>query len=379
MQRTDTLNNLFNRTAHNPSFEQVRSTSMYEGEIHDFCVPVNTYFPPPQMIEAIKEKLPDLLKYYPDYSDVHQDNIAAFIGIPAQNIVVSNGSTEIITSLCRDLAGAFVTDAPTFGRWTDLPMEFGVPVNLIQRRKEANFKLDAYEIIYNVRRCNARSLVISNPSNPTGAWLTIEDVRQILTELRDLDLIAIDESFIDFSGIESASNLVINSENAIVVKSMGKSIGWHGVRLGYAVAGRRWADELRLKSPYWNINGLAAFVLKNLAGYRQQYLESFHYMRRDRDYMMQRLATVPYIKVYPSRANFVYCELLHGVSGKAVQRTLLSKYGMFVRECSNKIGASEAYLRLAVHSQEVSDQLAQALAETLTEIHEGVAVVNLSV
>ena len=80
--------------------------------------------------------------------------------------------------------------------------------------------------------------------------------------LRHLALIVIDKSFIDFSDLESSGRSAVNAKNVIVVKSMGKALGWHGIRLGYAVANERMAQKLRMKFPYWNINGLASFVLK---------------------------------------------------------------------------------------------------------------------
>ncbi|UUZ50405.1 aminotransferase class I/II-fold pyridoxal phosphate-dependent enzyme [Massilia sp. B-10] len=99
--------------------------------------------------------------------------------------------------------------------------------------------------------------MICNPNNPTGAWFTGEDIAKLIRELAHIERIIIDESFIEFSDLTSAEALAVGSHNTIVVKSMGKSLGWHGIRLGYAVANTKMAQELRAKVPYWNINGLA--------------------------------------------------------------------------------------------------------------------------
>src|SRR4051794_24970437 len=134
MSTTQSLD-FFRTSRHNPSFYEIRSKTSYKGELQDFCIPVNSYFPPQRMTEMIRENLETILKYYPEYADTHQHHISLLTGIAPENIVVSNGSTEIITMLCRDIDGPMVTSIPTFGRWTDLPFALGVSTSFIQRDK----------------------------------------------------------------------------------------------------------------------------------------------------------------------------------------------------------------------------------------------------
>jgi threonine-phosphate decarboxylase len=221
------------------------------------------------------------------------------------------------------------------------------------------------EIVNRVRETGARTLVISNPNNPTGAWLTLDEVETLARALADLDAVIIDESFIDFSDLESAAMLTTRMENLVVVKSMGKSLGWHGVRLGYAVAEPARARQMRGWLPFWNINGLAAFVLKAATNFKVEYRESFAKVAAERMYMMKQISTVPGLQVYPSKANFLFVELPGGISGRALRDSLLKNYGLIVRECSNKIGSSEQYLRLAVLGKAAVDSLVRALQSEL--------------
>ena len=151
----------------------------------------------------------------------------------------------------------------------------------------------------------------------------------------------------------------------IVVKSMGKSLGWHGIRLGYAVANTQLAQELRNKLPYWNINGLAGFVLKNMSRFRDEYKESFVKIAADRDYMYQQLQKVQGLQTYPSQCNFLFSELPSGVSGIEVRDLLLEKYGLVVRECSNKEGSTDSFLRNVVRRPVDTDKLVHALKAVL--------------
>ncbi len=100
--------------------------------------------------------------------------------------------------LCMEARGPIVTSVPTFSRWTDLPEELRLPLYAIFRRRENEFRLEVDEIVSRVRAVGARTLVISNPNNPTGAWLTLAEIKTLAGALEDLD--AFDESFIDRSG-----------------------------------------------------------------------------------------------------------------------------------------------------------------------------------
>lgn len=355
------IGKLFNVRSHNPSFFSVRDNSVFRGELLDFCIPVNLHFPPAALVRMVHEHLPEILRYYPDYAEIHQQHISDVTGLAPDTIVPCNGSTEIITHLCHRAHGPIVTSVPTFSRWTDLPEELHIPIHPIVRTRENNFRLTVDQIVSRVRDVNAQTLVISNPNNPTGAWFALDEIKELARSLGDLDAVIVDESFIDFSDLQSAASYVYDASNLIVVKSMGKSLGWHGVRLGYAVAAGETARRLRDQLPFWNINGLAAYVLKCLTNFKLEFSASFARVAEDRCYMETRLADFPELIVYPSQANFLFVELPARVSGRKLRDRLLANHGVMVRECSNKIGSSEQYLRLAVQTRFATDALITAL------------------
>lgn len=357
--------NLFNVRSHNPSFFSVREGAVYNGPLLDFCIPVNLHFPPPQMVQLISERLPEILRYYPDYADVHAKHIGEISGVCPEYIVPANGSTEVITRLCHLTRGPILTPIPTFSRWTDLPEELGVPLHTIEPDIRKNFRLDVEEVVSRVAELDVKMLVISNPNNPTGAWFEAEEIEELVLRLPELDLIVIDESFLDFAGIESAVALIPNAQNLIVVKSLGKSLGWHGVRLGYAATNPRAAKLLRSELPFWNINGLAAYILKSVTEFKDEFRQSLALVEDDRMYMLRQLEKIHGLRVFPSRANFLYVELPANLPGRQLRDRLLKEYGLMVRECSNKIGSSERYLRLAVQTKEAVDRLIPALAAEL--------------
>jgi histidinol-phosphate/aromatic aminotransferase/cobyric acid decarboxylase-like protein len=225
--------------------------------------------------------------------------------------------------------------------------------------------LDVAEIVSRVNELAVKMLVISNPNNPTGAWFEAEEIEELVLRLPQVERIVIDESFLDFSDLESAVSLIPRAQNLVVVKSLGKSLGWHGVRLGYAATNSQAAGLLRSQLPIWNVNGLAAYILKSVSEFKDEFLQSLALVKQDRMYMLAQLERTPGLRVFPSQANFLYVELPANVSGRRLRDQLLKQYGLMVRECSNKIGSSERYLRLAVQTREAVDLLVQALTREL--------------
>jgi len=318
------------------------------------------------MVQCITERLPEILRYYPDYAEVHAKYIGEIAGVPPECIVPANGSTEIITRLCHLTRGPILTPVPTFSRWTDLPNELGIPLHTIKHDVQKNFRLEVAELISRAKEQEVRMVVISNPNNPTGAWFEAEEIEELVLSLPDVESIVIDESFLDFSDIESAVNLIPRARNLVVVKSLGKSLGWHGVRLGYAAMKCEGADLLRSQLPFWNVNGLAAYILKSVSEFKDEFQQSLALVAQDRTYMLNQLSRIPALRVFPSKANFLYVELPSNVPGRKLRDRLLEQYGLMVRECSNKIGSSERYLRLAVQTKEAVDLLVQALSRELS-------------
>lgn len=356
---------LFNVRSHNPSFFSIKASAVYNGPITDFCIPVNLHFPPPQLVQRISERLPEILRYYPDYAEVHAKHIGEIAGVCPEYIVPANGSTEIITRLCHQTRGPILTPIPTFSRWTDLPEELGIPLHTTTAHSDTDFRLDVGEIVSRAVELDVRMLVISNPNNPTGAWFEAAEIEELVLRLPHVELIVIDESFLDFSGIESAATLIPKAPNLVVVKSLGKSLGWHGVRLGYAATNPQTAELLKSQLPFWNVNGLAAYILKSVTEFKDEFRQSLALVEADRTYMLQQLEEIDGLRVFPSRANFLYVELPANVPGRKLRDLLLKEYGLMVRECSNKIGSSAQYLRLAVQTKEAVDLLTTALVREL--------------
>jgi histidinol-phosphate/aromatic aminotransferase/cobyric acid decarboxylase-like protein len=184
-------------------------------------------------------------------------------------------------------------------------------------------------------------------------------------------VVVIDESFMDFADENESQSILGEAgewENLIVLKSLGKNFGLHGVRMGYAVASIENAERLRRALPPWNVNGLAEALISTMPAHLADYELSRKRVVRDRIALESALRAIPGLRVYPSRANFVYFRIPAPLDGIAVRNRLLCEHGCFVRECGNKQGSDSSHFRVATRRSEETAVLLSALTETLSSL-----------
>jgi histidinol-phosphate/aromatic aminotransferase/cobyric acid decarboxylase-like protein len=359
---------VFGGTAHSPSFfELTRKLGDGARELVDFCIPCNPYFPTSEMFAELAENLESVLKYYPSDNATIAGRLAKVLQLNPATIAMSNGSTELITWMDHLWINSSVAiPIPTFGRWTDQPMETGKRVDMFLLQESEGFALDVDEYIRFIRARGSRVAVICNPNNPDGGYLPRREVLRFMDELSDLDLVVVDESFIDFVDAEhnpSVAKDAMLRSNVIVLKSLGKNFGLHGIRFGYAVGNPALIKRLAAVMPKWNINSLAEAVVFMLKDHLPAYRESLRLLARDRYEMTAELQRIPGLTVYPSQANFVLVKLPDHVEGPRLRDFLLSRHGVLIRECGNKLGITSKFVRLVVRPQEDLDRLLAGLRD----------------
>ena len=363
---------LFEETAHTPSlFTLERSMESSRREIRDYCIPANPYFPCRPLMNQLSQHFARAIRYYPAANEQIAQSVARCFGLPADSLVMFNGATELLSWLERLLLPEpILIPVPTFGRWTDVPLGNRRACVLHHRQASNQFQVGVDELVLAVREAGAQSLVLCNPNNPTGACLSRSEVVHLLDELEDLPLVVIDESFLDFSDLSphpSVADLASERRNLVVMKSLGKNLGLHGVRLGYSVSHPETARVLRSGVPHWNINAIAELLLQLLPGYVTEYEASRTHVISDREYLRQRLSEFESLTVFNSQANFVFCRLSDATDGDHFRNRLLTDYGCLVRHCGNKLGSSSRYLRIAARPKDDVDYLIRSMSAVLAE------------
>ncbi|WP_055587566.1 pyridoxal phosphate-dependent aminotransferase [Streptacidiphilus griseoplanus] len=350
---------LLHQAAHSPSwFALQRALRGRRTDLVDFCVPCNPYFPTAPMLEQLRQGMVDILTYHPSDSAAITAEACAALGLNPRTVAMGNGSTELTTWIDRLLLGESVAvPVPTFGRWTDRPMKTGRRVDMFPLREEDGFRLDVDAFVGFVRQRGSRAAVVCNPNTPDGNHLPRSEVLRLLDALGGLDLVVVDESFVDFTDAEPAPSVAdqaVLRPNAVVLRSLDENFGLHGVRLGCLVANPALAGTVRGALPRGNLNSFAQALVFLLRDHLAEYRESLRLVARDRRAMFQNLQAVPGLGVLPSQANFLLTRLPEGVDGGRLRDALLAEHGVLIRECGDRLGMSSRFLQLVVRP--VDDQ-----------------------
>ncbi|MFF7734774.1 aminotransferase class I/II-fold pyridoxal phosphate-dependent enzyme [Streptomyces sp. NPDC007984] len=366
----DNVTSLFRSTAaHSPSMAALTREGGEGAGPVDFCIPCNPYFPTPAMFEDMASRLRDIITYYPSSADTITAELCSLLQLPPQCVAMGNGSTELITWIDHLLVReSLAVPVPTFGRWTDQPMETGKRVDMFPLQESSGFALDLAQYAEFIRARGTRVAVICNPNNPDGGFLHKHAIVQFMDAMADLDLIVVDESFLEFADAEAEPSVVQEAmlrPNVVVLRSLGKNFGLHGIRFGYLVANPALAGRVRSMLPKWNLNSFAEHVVFMLKEHGAEYAQSLTQVRRDRLDMAGQLSALPGLTVYPSQGNFLFVRLPVGAEGTVVRDRMLTEHRILVRECGNKIGSSSRFLRLVVRPQVDVRRLVSGLEQVL--------------
>jgi histidinol-phosphate/aromatic aminotransferase/cobyric acid decarboxylase-like protein len=310
-------------------------------------------------------KIRDLLEFYPSQNGVIAELLANFLNIAPENVFIGNGAIEIIQAVIHNFTTQkILINIPTFSSYYEFAKD-GVEVVYNHLIKENNYNLDTKSYIDLVKREKPDTIVLINPNNPNGAYLSISETEELLNELSFVNTIILDESFIHFAyennkfEMVSMAKLIDKFPNLVVLKSMSKDFGIAGVRAGYGIMSTERVRKLLNNGYLWNSNGLAEyfFRLYTRTDFAYNYNEvRVKYIIETLDFIKE-LGTIPNIKIYPSKANFVLVELPDGINSNDFVALMLIRYGIYVRTCEDKIGLEGQYIRLASRSKTENDYI----------------------
>ena len=334
----------------------------------DFCYLVNPFFPSTKLMDEIKANFERLMTEYPSGIEVNSLLAAKYYGLKREHVVVGNGAAELIKSLMEKLTGKIGIVRPTFEEYPNRKKSEDV-ITFYPDNQDFTYTAEDLMTFYADKDISA--LLLINPDNPSGNYIKKEDVLKIASwaENRSITFI-VDESFVDFADEENASLLdeevLKNYPNLIVVKSISKSFGVPGLRLGVLASfNKELIDFIKKDIAIWNINSFGEFYLQIFEKYKNDYKEAmkkFKYIRRD---YIEKLASIKNLRVIPSQANFVMCEVLGGITAKELTERLLDEFDLLIKDLSSKNGFNGEYIRLAVKRPEENDKLINALQEIL--------------
>jgi len=247
------------------------------------------------------------------YPDPQQRTLKSLLskikGVPQQNILLGNGSDEVLDliyrTFCEPNQDNIITLPPTYGMYSVLANINAIEIKSVQL--DADFQPKVEDIL-NVANSNSKLLFLCSPNNPTGNSFEVKSIERLIDEFKGI--VVIDEAYIDFSNKESWTSRLNEFSNLIITQTLSKAYGMAGIRLGICYASEEIISVLnRIKPPY-NVNILTQ--QKAISQLEQQGLTQNQVTNilKERDLLITKLESIDYIsKIYPSDANFVLVEV----------------------------------------------------------------------
>lgn len=336
----------------------------------DFCYLVNPYFPPKALVNEMKQMSDILLESYPS-GDKQQSLLAGKIfGVLPEHIAVGNGAAELIASISELSSGKVVVPFPTFNEY---PNRFGNE-NTVWLPANEDFSYSVEDIVRSAEENSASYVLLINPDNPSGHFFTKQEVIILAEQLSSKNVkLILDESFVDFAEPEIRftfidEELISKHKNVIVIKSISKSYGVPGIRLGVLVSGdESLIEKIQKNTSIWNINSFAEFFLQIFDKYKKFYGSACDKIAEERGRFSSELSKIPGVKVYESQANYLLCKLsgeAEKIGSLGLAEKLLDGYNILIKDLSSKKGFEKGqFIRLAVRNCQDNDRLIFALKE----------------
>lgn len=339
-------------------------------QLIDFCYLVNPYYPPQKLMDEIKASFEKLITQYPSGMRVNSLLAAKNFGVHQENILVGNGAAELIKSLMSDFTGKLGIIRPTFEEYGHRYKEEDI---IAYWPNNDEFKYSAQDIMDFFGDKDIRNLVLINPDNPSGNYIEKKDVLKLVewTEQKGIKFL-VDESFVDFAD-ELDSSIIVQDilnghKNLYVMKSISKSYGVPGLRLGVLASGdTETIARLKKDVAIWNINSFAEFYMQIEEKYKKDYVAALEKFRKERARYVEELSNIPGMRVIPSQANYVMAEVTTGMTAKELNRRLIVKHNLLIKNLVAKIQQDgRQYIRLAVKTTKEDNKLIAAIKEELS-------------
>lgn len=332
----------------------------------DFCYLVNPYFPTQRMENEMAANFGTLLREYPSGMKVNSMLAERFFGLDSGYVCVGNGAAELIKAVMECSDCRIGVSLPTFEEYPN--RTHSDPVLFHPGNRDFSYSADDLMDYFEDKGIGC--LLVINPDNPSGNFIPVKDILRLCKWAEDKAIrLIVDESFVDFSE-GGRSNSLLNDEtlsaypSLMVVKSISKSYGVPGLRLGVLASGdREFVATLKKAVPIWNINSFAEFFMQIFSKYENDYDRACGQFVSERKRFAECLEKIPFLRVVPSQANYFLCEVLD-MGARELTERLLNSYDILIKDCSTKKGVEgKNYVRIAIRNSADNDRLVKALED----------------
>lgn len=327
-------------------------------QILDFSSNVSPVGPPPSVKRHLRQNLDSLASYPDPDSKNMRKNLQRYTKIPSSHILAGNGAIEIIYNFCHVFLSRKKTliPIPTFGEYEAAAKLNGGKIFFF---KTMNLNDDINDFVKIIPKDGC--VFLCNPNNPTGVLILKKNIKKILdTAEKRSSLVFVDECFIELvpDSDESVSGLVKKYDNLLVLRSLTKSFGLAGIRVGYALGSKDIIKTLdKIKIP-WNVSGLGQRAADAALHDLSHIEKAKKTIRRESKFLRKEISKIDGFECHDAAANFILIKTKS--KSKLIQKMLLKK-NILVRDCSSFRGLDNNYIRIAVRTRDQNKRLIHAM------------------
>lgn len=346
-----------------------------ESKLLDFVYLTNPYYPTERIKKELNAHLDLLLKEYPSGFKMQSILAGKHFIVPAENILLGNGAAEIIHALSIYLKNKKIAlILPSFEEYAN---RFEKENLIIFNPKNKDFSYQAEDLILflknNIQKNNKPdAFILVNPDNPTGNFIEKNKLILLADFCKENHiLLIIDESFVDFADIKQSLmeiDFLKQYPNVLIIKSISKTYGVAGLRLGVVASGdENKIDALKKELSIWNINSFAEFFMQIASHFESDYILSLNYFKKERERFFNDLKSLKHLHVIPSFANYFLCEIKKPFLVENLMHDLFQK-NILIKNCSSKKAfENKPYVRIAIKDKESNLKLFFCLKEFFNE------------
>ena len=338
----------------------------------DFSASINPLGPSQNIEQVFEDSLATISRYPDPQSSELKQALSKYLGTEESRIVITNGATELIYLLPHLMKSGqeVLAMVPVFSEYLRAFKLSKVPVRTLAYDIGRGFEPPIEKLIDSLKE-NPRigAVVIGHPNSPTGRIWEERELSVLAEHCEDKGkLLIVDETFIDFCpGGTSVLDQFKNFRNLISIRSMTKFFALPGLRLGYGVMDSKWIQKIKKFQSPWSVNGLAqSFGLASLKD-KAFIKHSRFFAREQREFLLKHLLVMPWLKTYPSDANFILFRLTgrQETFPKRFYYQLLQE-GILLRNCGNFEGLDETYFRIGVRNNDENKLLLSKMKDYLS-------------
>ncbi len=332
-------------------------------DLLDYSSNINPLGTPPMVRRYLKKKLNSIAEY-PDSDSIDlRKSLEWYCKIPYEQIVIGNGATEIIYNFGK----AFLTKKtpvlipiPTFGEYEAAANLSGCKISYF---KTKNLEKDLDSFLKKIPKNGC--VFVCNPNNPTGKLLSKKNLLHIIQSAKKKSsLVFVDESFIELvpSSYESVIKYIKKFSNLFILRSMTKSFGLAGIRIGYGIGNKSIISIMNnLKIP-WNVSSLAQYAAGAALCSTSHLNNAKKIIKKESNYLRNSISKIDGFECHDTSTNFILIKSKQ--KSRIIQKKLLKKK-ILIRDCSTFRGLSDNYIRIAVKTRKENQKLVKAL-ETIS-------------